>query len=122
MAYAALNNPGLEAAFNPGKAALEMVLPARTLPDPHFTFGYFIEQVETRVGPEDYTIGISQTFPWFGKLKLRGEAALEGANAAQQQYENAKLKVFDEVKQAYFELYYLGRAIGITDENMHLLE
>jgi len=82
LVYAALNNPQLEAAVNRWKAALEMVAPARTLPDPHFNFGYFVEQVETRVGPEDYTVGISQAFPWFGKLTLRGKAALEGANAA----------------------------------------
>ncbi len=110
LAYAALNNPQLEAAFNRWKAALEMVSQARTLPDPRFNYGYFIQEVETRVGPQEQRVGLSQMFPWFGKLKLRGEAALEGANAAQQQYEAAKLKLFDEVNQAYYELYYLGRA------------
>jgi outer membrane protein, heavy metal efflux system len=122
LAYAALNNPQLEAAFNRWKAVLEMVLPARTLPDPRFNYGYFIQEVETRVGPQEHRIGLSQMFPWFGKLKLRGEAALEGADAAQQQYEAAKLKLFDEVKQAYFELYYLGRSIGITEQNVELLK
>lgn len=122
LAYAALNNPQLEAAFNRWKAALEMVSQARTLPDPRFNYGYFIQEVETRVGPQENRVGLSQMFPWFGKLKLRGEAALEGANAAQQQYEAAKLKLFDEVKQAYYELYYLGRAIGIAEENVRLLE
>lgn len=122
IAYAALNNPQLEAAFNRWKAALEMVSQARTLPDPRFNYGYFIQEVETRVGPQIQGVGISQMFPWFGKLKLRGDVALEGANAAQQQYEAAKLKLFDEVKQAYYELYYLGRAIGIAEENVHLLE
>lgn len=122
LVYAALNNPQLEASFNRWKAALEMVTQARTLPDPRFNYGYYIQQVETRVGPQEDRLGLSQMFPWFGKLKLRGEAALQGANAAQQQYESAKLKLFDEVKQAYYELYYLGRAIGIAEENVHLLE
>lgn len=122
LAYAALNNPQLEAAFNRWKAALEMVTPAHTLPDPRFNYGYFIQSVETRVGPQEQLAGLNQMFPWFGKLKLQGQAALEGANAAQQQYEAAKLKLFDDVKQAYYELYYLGRALGITEENVHLLE
>ena len=122
LAYAALNNPQLEAAFNRWKAALEMVSQARTLPDPRFNYGYFIQEVETRVGPQEQRVGLSQMFPWFGKLKLRGEAALEGANAAQQQYEAAKLKLFDEVKQAYYELYYVGRAICVTAENVELLK
>jgi outer membrane protein TolC len=122
LAYAALNNPQLEAAFNRWKAVLEMVSQARTLPDPRFNYGYFIQEVETRVGPQEQRVGFSQMFPWFGKLKLRGEAALEGANATQQQYEAAKLKLFDEVKQAYYELYYLGRAIGIAEQNVELLK
>jgi cobalt-zinc-cadmium efflux system outer membrane protein len=121
LAYAALNNPQLEAAFNRWKAALEMVTQVRTLPDPHFNYGYFIQEVETRVGPQEQRVGLSQTFPWFGKLKLRGEVALEGANAAQQQYEAARLKLFDEVKHAYYELYYLGRAVSVTAANVELL-
>ena len=75
LAYAALNNPQLESAFNRWKAALEMVTPARTLPDPRFSYGYYIQEVETRVGPQEDSLGISQTFPWFGKLKLQGQAA-----------------------------------------------
>src|ERR1035437_8357796 len=47
LAYAALNNPQLESAFNRWKAALEMVTPARTLPDPRFNYGYYIQEVET---------------------------------------------------------------------------
>lgn len=122
LAYAALNNPQLEAAFNRWKAALEMVSQARTLPDPRFNYGYFIQAVETRVGPQEQRVGLSQMFPWFGKLKLRGEAAMEGANAMQQQYEVAKLRLFDEVKQAYYELYYVGRAVGVATENVDLLK
>ena len=122
LAYAALNNPQLEAAFNRWKAALEMVSQARTLPDPRFNYAYFIQEVETRVGPQEQGVGLSQMFPWFGKLKLRGEGALEGANAMQQHYEAAKLKLFDEVKQAYHELYYVGRAVSVTAENIDLLK
>ncbi|MBE0541073.1 MAG: TolC family protein [Verrucomicrobia bacterium] len=122
LAYAALNNPQLEAAFNRWKAALEMVSQARTLPDPRFNYGYFIQEVETRVGPQEQRVGLSQMFPWFGKLKLRSEAALGGANAMQQQYEVAKLRLFDEVKQAYYELYYVGRAVGVATENVDLLK
>jgi hypothetical protein len=72
LAYAALNNPGLEAAFNRWKAALEMVSQARTLPAPRFNYGCFIQEVETRVGPQEQRVGLSQMFPWFGKLRLRG--------------------------------------------------
>lgn len=122
LAYAALNNPQLEAAFNRWKAALEMVPQMRTLPDPRFNYGYYVQQVETRVGPQEQRVGLSQMFPWFGKLKLRGDVALNDANAMQHQYEAAKLTLFNEVKQGYYELYYLGRSITVTEENVDLLQ
>jgi cobalt-zinc-cadmium efflux system outer membrane protein len=121
LAYAALNNPGLEAAFNSWKAALERIPQARSLPDPRFNYAYFIREVETRVGPQEQKVGIAQMFPWFGKLELRGDIALEAANAERQRYEAAKLKLFYRVKKAYYEYYYIGRETAITQENVQLL-
>ncbi len=122
LAYAAFNNPGLETAFNLWKAALERVLQEKTLPDPRFTYRNFIREVETRVGPQKQAFGLSQLFPWFGKLELRGSVAAEAAEAAQQRYENQKLKLFFEVKDAFYEYYYLGRAIDVVQENFELVE
>jgi outer membrane protein TolC len=122
LAYAALNNPGLEAAFNRWRAALERVPQEKSLPDPRFTYRYFIREVETRVGPQQQGLGLSQMFPWFGKLELRGSVAAEAAEAAKQQYENEKLKLFFEVKDAFYEYYYLGRAIDVVKENFELVE
>ena len=98
LAYAALNNPGLEAAFYDWKAALERVPQAESLPDPRFTYRYFIREVETRVGAQRQGFSLSQTFPWFGKLALRGGAAAEAARAEQQRFQAAKLKLFQQVK------------------------
>jgi len=122
LAYAALNNPGLEDAFNRWKAALEVVRQVESLPDPRFNYKYFIEEVETRVGPQRQSFGISQLFPWFGKLDLRGDVAGQAANAARQRYEAAKLKLFFEVKDAYYEYYYLAKSIAITKENVSLIK
>ena len=121
LEYAALNNPGLEAAFNRWKAALQKVPQVRTLPDPKFTYAYFVKEVETRAGPQRHKFGLSQMFPWFGKLNLEGDVALESANAERQRYEDTKLKLFYEVKDAYYEYYYLARVIAVTEEHMELV-
>ena len=92
LGYAALNNPSLEAAFNRWKAALEKVPQVNSLPDPRFSYTYFITEIETRVGPQRQKLSLSQTFPWFGKLDLRGDAA--AAEAVRCQYEQEKLKLF----------------------------
>ncbi|MCP4589996.1 MAG: TolC family protein [bacterium] len=122
LTYAAFNNPGIEAAFNRWKAAVERVPQVRALPDPRFTYRNYIQEVETRVGPMQQAFGLSQTFPWLGKLGLRGDVAAEAARAARQQYEDEKLRLFFEVKDAYYEYYYIGRAIGVVQENLDLVE
>jgi len=121
LAYAALNNPGLEAAFNEWRAAVERVPQVAALPDPRFMYRYYIREVETRVGPQRQSFGLSQTFPWFGKLALRGDVAAEAARAARQRYEERKLALFYRVKEAYYEYYYLRRAIDVVRENRDLL-
>ena len=121
LAYTAAHNPQLQAAFSRYKAALEAVVPARTLPDPRFTYRYFIQQVETRVGPQEQSFGLAQTFPWFGKLQARSDIALKNAMAKGQAFETARLKLFYQVQQAYYEYYYLARAIAVTEENIQLV-
>ena len=121
LAYAALNNPKLKAAFEEWKAALYKIPQVRSLPDPKFNYAYFIREVETRVGAQEQKLGLSQMFPWFGKLRLKENMAYEAANSAQQRYEAEKLKLFYQVKHIYYEYYYLFRAINITQKNMKLL-
>jgi outer membrane protein TolC len=121
LTQAALNNPELEAAFYRWKAALEKVPQVKALPDPRFTFGYFIQSIETRTGPQRARLGIAQPFPWFGKLNLKGDMAMQEANAARAQYDAIKLKIFYEVKAAYYEYAYLAKAVEITRENIELL-
>jgi outer membrane protein TolC len=122
LAYAALNNPGLEAAFNKWKAALHKVPQARSLPDPMLSYAYQIRNVETKVGPQRDKVGLMQVFPWFGKLDVKARVALEAAQSIRHRYEAEKLNLFNRVKKAYYEYYYLSRAIGITEENVALLK
>jgi outer membrane protein TolC len=121
LRYAALHNPGLQAAFEEWKAALQQVPQARALPDPRFTYGYFIEEVETRVGPQRQRVNVTQVFPWFGTIEARTDAAAAAAKAAQKRYEAKKLRLFHDVKDAFFEYLYLQRAIEIARDDLVLI-
>jgi cobalt-zinc-cadmium efflux system outer membrane protein len=94
LRYGALHNAGLKAAFEEWKAALEQIPQAKALLDPRFTYGFFIEAVETRVGPQRQRFSLLQTFPWFGKIAARTDVAAAAAKAAQQRYEGRKLRLF----------------------------
>ena len=119
--YALLNNRGVEAAYEKWQAAMEKVAPAGTLPDPKMTFAYYIKEVETRVGPQKYSVGINQTFPWFGKLDLKEKTALGAANAEKARYDAQKLMLISKIKKLYYQYSYLAQAIKITRDNITLV-
>lgn len=80
LRHAVRHNPGLEAAFYRWRAALERVPQVKTLPDPRVSFGIMIDQVGGSAEYMGERYSISQMFPWFGKLKLSGNVALEEAH------------------------------------------
>jgi len=122
LRYASLHNAELEAKFYQWKAAVEEVPQAKSLPDPKFTYGYFFEEVETRVGPQRQKFEIMQNFPWFGVLEARSDQAAAKAKAAYKKYEAKKFELFEQVKYAFYEYAYLARAIEITRQNLELVK
>ncbi len=122
LRIAAMQNAGLETAFEQWKAALEQVPQAKTLPDPKFTYSYFIKEIETRTGPQRQRFSLVQTFPWFGVIESRTDAASAKAKAAYQNYEAIKLELFYNVKNSFYEYVYLKQAIDIAKQNVELLK
>src|SRR6056297_447338 len=87
---AAENNPQLQASYNEYQAALQRIPQVNALPDPEFSFGYFISPVETRLGPQQAKFSLSQMFPWFGTLEARGDAASLQAESKFQSFINQR--------------------------------
>jgi outer membrane protein TolC len=121
LQVAAENNPGLKARFSEYMASLERIPQAGSLPDPQVAFAYFIAPVETRMGPQRFRISASQMFPWFGTLQARENVAAQSAKASFEAFEEARAKLFHEVRSNYYTLYFTRRALSITAENLELL-
>lgn len=119
--YARANNPGLEAAFQRWKEALEGVSQATTLPAPRLTLGGYLSEVETRVGPMQARVGLAQPIPWFGELDLAGNVAFEAAEAAREMLEAARLDLDQRIRDVWYEYAWLEQAIAITQVNLELL-
>ena len=119
--YAESHNPKLKQALARYKAALEKVAPASAWVDPRLTYGYFARPVETRTGPQEMRFSAAQTFPWKGKLELKGRIAQQEAAVEGQRYETVRRSLIFEVKAAYYDYYFLQRAIAVTEENLRLL-
>jgi outer membrane protein TolC len=118
---AAANNQSLQAAFYRYKAAMQETTIARSLPDPTFSYTYQIRQVETRVGPQRQAFSLAQRFPWFGKLLAAGDAAAARAQAAHQEFIQARHFLDAQVTDQWADLAYLAQDIRITRENLELL-
>ena len=114
-------NPGLKARFDEYMAALEIVPQVKALPDPQIAFGYFIQPVETRVGPQQFKISASQMFPWIGTLKAKENFAIQSAKVKLEVFVEAISMLFNEIRSTYFNTYFNHKAIEITMENIDIL-
>ena len=122
LVVAMKRNPALRAAYDRWVADLKKSDYAGSLPDPMFSYGYFVEHVETRVGPQEQRFGLHQAFPWFGTLGAKSDMAFAGSQASYQKFEAARLQLFFQVKAAYYDYYYLGQDLQITHANFDLLK
>jgi outer membrane protein TolC len=65
---------------------------------------------------------LAQQFPWFGTLRLRGEAADHDVSIALFELAAAELDVVASVKRAYHDLHYSEHALALLGENRKLAE
>jgi outer membrane protein TolC len=72
------------------------------------------------MGYNPYNMMLAQQFPWFGTLRLRGEAAEEEVKVALAELCAAQLEAVAAVKRAYYDLYYNERAERILSDNRAL--
>ncbi|MDG1443045.1 MAG: TolC family protein [Pseudomonadales bacterium] len=119
--YAVAHNSDVNAARQRHLGALARVPQATALPEPKLTYRYFVDEVETRVGPQEHGIGLSQTLPWFGKRSLQGAAATEAARASAERVASIQNAVIADVASAWYELFYLGQTIEIVRGNRDLV-
>lgn len=114
-------NPQLAAFERRYEAAMQRIPQAAALPDPMFQVTSFVESVQTRTGPQENVLMLSQKLPWFGKLGSRKEAASAEAEALWYAYQNQQLMLARRVSLAFYEYGYTEEAIRLTEENRDLL-
>lgn len=117
LAYALLNSPSVEAAYDDWAASVENITVERSLPDPQITFQSDILEVVKTVMP-----GFMQEFPGPGKLRARAKVAGAESQAKYFAFENAALQTAFDLKQSYYKLYFLDEQLRINRETLSLLD
>jgi outer membrane protein, heavy metal efflux system len=119
-------NPDVSAAKNRWEALKERPPQARALDDP--MLGFAVQNLPTETFSfrrEDMTskeFSLTQRVPFPGKRPLRSEIAEREAEGAFRDFQESKNRVTRDVKTAYYELFYVNRAIEITERSREILK
>lgn len=116
------NNPTLKAKTSEYLSALENSHQAGALPDPQLMAGALVQPVQTRNGPQQARISISQHFPWFGTQKTQKRIASAQAEALHATLEEEKSSLFYELSRVYFDLYVIEESLRQTDRTLKILD
>jgi outer membrane protein TolC len=118
-------NPDLQSAQNTWQAQVATVPQAGALPDPVLSFNLLNLPVNTLDFNQEAMTGkqiaIMQMFPFPGKQGLRENIAREGATVAEYRYRELRNQLVQNVKSIYYDLYFVDRAIEITQKNTGIL-
>ena len=126
IALALANNPNLAEIKARYEAMKSIPSQVGTLPDPILTLGAMNFPTDSfdrsQEGMTQLQIGVSQAFPFPGKLSLKEDIAEFEAKAAYYDVAEMRLLLTKNVSNKWWQLFYLDRAIETVDKNQALLK
>jgi len=122
------NNPQIQVVQQEWHSMQQMPTQVATLPDPQVAlqqvnvgsprpFAGFTNSDFAYIG-----LGVSQDFPYPGKLKLRRELANKDAEVAEQKVEAIRRALFSNLKMVYFRVAFLAKQSTILEDDRELLQ
>ncbi|OGW72396.1 MAG: hypothetical protein A2Y02_01055 [Omnitrophica bacterium GWA2_52_12] len=118
---AAQANPDIRAARLKWEAARKKSQQALSLPDPMVGMDVMGEMSESRVGPEENRLMISQKIPFPAKIWKRWQVQREMAKAARREYEAVRRDVLLDARKTHYQLYQTDGALAVIHEIHELL-
>ncbi len=115
-------NPNVRAARYAWRAALERYPQVTALDDPMLGAGVAPRSIGSSSVDNAPKFDLSQKLPFPGKLRLRGEAAVEEAEAASHDLAAVRLRLATMASLLFDDYYFAARALEINAEHITLLE
>ncbi len=112
-------NPSVAAAEEGFRAALARYPQETALDDPMLT--YSLGPISLFEGRFGQTLELSQRFPFFGKLELRGQVANAGAEAAKEDIRTVRLELGLTASLLYDDFFVIDRALEINASHQALI-
>lgn len=115
-------NPAIQAARARALAAREGPAVEGALPNPQLMLGWYETSVQTRVGPQEWSVGVQQAIPFPTKLDTKADIEASEAQRMRVVYERVARDVLVEVVKVAHEIAYIDEAIRVSGEIGALLE
>jgi cobalt-zinc-cadmium efflux system outer membrane protein len=115
-------HPELRALEAAVEAAKHRAMAAGGFPDPTISYSYFVENIETRFGPQRSILQLVQPIPFPGKLSLTADIAGFDVRAAEEQLRLARLNITRETKIAFYSIAAIDEILGTVNEVGLLLD
>ena len=109
-------NPTLQVSQQKVEGSVAAEKKGAGLPSPVVKFAYFGESVETRTGPQLWTLGLSQKIPWPGRIAKTRDVARLQSGTVQAQFEITQREVLKSFRLLWADCYYLKRSMEVTKE------
>ena len=120
--YAYRKNPSIQEAREAWRATIEQYRLETALPDPEIMMTYYPEPLETRLGPQDWNVNLTQKIPFPGKLSKAGEVVEAEARIAKIILDKTIRDIIVSIRQSFYELSYIRQAQTVADQNLKLLD
>ncbi len=120
--HAANQNLKLKQAYIDFEIEIQKIARVKDLPDPTLSFGYFVQPIETRLGPQQAKFSLKQKLPWFGTLSAEERIYKHKAEIKFNVFEAQKAKLYLQVESAYYPMLELQERIGLQNEFIKILE
>jgi len=116
------HNPGIKAAKLKWRAAVEDIRLAASLADPQVKYTDFTDPIETRLGPQEWSLTVNQKIPFPAKLAKRSDIAAARAELARLNFEVAVRETIRNLRRSFASLAYLNRAESLARDNLSLIK
>lgn len=121
VALALAHHPDLVAAHARWEAAVHRIAAARSQPQPVVGLGAYVQAVETRVGPQQARLSLTQGLSWSALLGHAGTAAAREAVAEGRRFDAVALGVAADVHVAWWSLWELRQVVALHREHLEVL-
>lgn len=118
--YAYLSNPSITASRESWQIFIENYRIGKSYPDPQLMTTYFPKPIETRLGPQDWNLTLSQVIPFPGTLSQKGKVLEADVRIARLMVDKTVKNIVTTVSSSYYELIYIQKAIDVAKANLDL--